>query len=67
MTWLVEYAALMITELFNLDEQFNHPGTSGGENWRLRLPWTLDEIHANPELEGSCQKLANLISITRRA
>lgn len=61
------YAALMITELFGLDEQFNHPGTSGGENWRLRLPWTLEEIRENPQLAGCCQKLANLISITRRA
>ena len=61
------YAALMITELFGLDDQINHPGTFGGENWRFRLPWTLDEIRANPELKGNCQKLATLISITQRA
>ena len=61
------YAALMITELFTLDDQFNHPGTSGGQNWRFRLPWTLEEIRADPHLQENCQKLASIISITRRA
>lgn len=61
------YASLMITELFSLDEQINHPGTSDGENWRFRLPWTLDEIRADPRLNGICQKLSTVINITRRA
>ena len=38
------YAALMVTDLFGMTERFNHPGTVGGGNWRLRLPWTIDEI-----------------------
>ncbi len=61
------YAVLMITELFGLDERFNHPGTSGGENWRYRLPWTLEEMRADSRLEENCRKLAAVISITRRA
>lgn len=61
------YAVLMVTELFNLDDQINHPGTMNGENWRFRLPWTLAEIRAEPRLEDACEKLANLISITHRA
>lgn len=61
------YAVLMVTELFSLDERFNHPGTSGGENWRYRLPWTLEEIRSNPHLSATCQTLATLISVTRRA
>ncbi len=60
------YAALMITELFGLDDRFNHPGTTGGENWRYRLPWTLDEIRADPQLAATCQMLATLISISGR-
>lgn len=60
------YAVLMITELFSLDERFNHPGTSGGENWRYRLPWTLEEIEENPQLTDACQKLSAMISITGR-
>lgn len=60
------YAVLMITELFSLDERFNHPGTTGGENWRYRLPWTLEEIRENPQLAATCQKFAAIISITGR-
>lgn len=60
------YAALMITELFSLDERFNHPGTTGRENWRFRLPWTLEEIEEDPHLREICGKLATLINITRR-
>lgn len=60
------YATLMITELFDLDARINHPGTSGEQNWRFRLPWTLAEIEANPHLNATCQKLSTLISITRR-
>jgi 4-alpha-glucanotransferase len=61
------YAVFMITEVFNLDDQFNHPGTTGGDNWRFRLPWTLAEIEGNPHLFATGQKLASLISVTRRA
>lgn len=61
------YAALMVTELFSLDERFNHPGTSGGENWRYRLPWTMEEIRGAPELQGACDKFTSIINITRRA
>ena len=60
------YAALMVTELFGIDDRINHPGTSGGENWRFRLPWTLEEIREDASLNAICQKLDSIISITRR-
>lgn len=60
------YATLMVTELFGLDERFNYPGTVGGENWRFRLPWTLTEIMADPQLKEPCEKLATLIAVTNR-
>ena len=60
------YAALMVTELFDLDDQFNRPGTTDVDNWRYRLPWTLAEIRDHPILQAHCQKLAKLICITRR-
>lgn len=60
------YAALMITELFALDERINRPGTSGGDNWRFRLPWTLTEIRADPALNAAGFMLASIIGITRR-
>jgi len=60
------YATLMITELFDLDERINHPGTTGEQNWRFRLPWTVDEIEATPHLKAACQKFSAIIGITRR-
>ncbi|MCX6875380.1 MAG: 4-alpha-glucanotransferase [Verrucomicrobia bacterium] len=61
------YAAIMVTELFALENRINRPGTTGGENWRFRLPWTLSEIRTNPALNSASTKLASIIGITRRA
>jgi len=61
------YAVLMITELFSLDDRFNHPGTSGGENWRYRLPWSVSQIDEDPKMASIGKKLASIISITGRA
>lgn len=36
------YAALMATDLFDLRDRINAPGTVGPHNWSWRLPWTLD-------------------------
>ena len=60
------YAALMVTELFALEDRINEPGTSGGNNWRFRLPWTLEEIRNDPKLAGHGSKLMSIIGITRR-
>jgi 4-alpha-glucanotransferase len=61
------HALLMITELFDIDERINQPGTRGGLNWRFRLPWTLDHIGSDPKLREICRKFAAAISITQRA
>jgi 4-alpha-glucanotransferase len=61
------YAAIMITDLFGMDDRFNHPGTVGGENWRFRLPWTLTEIRSDPAMKSTASKLASLIGVTGRA
>ena len=60
------YASLMVTELFGLEDRINHPGTSGGGNWRFRLPWTLRQIEADPRQQEICRKFAALVSITGR-
>ena len=56
----------MVTELFGLEDRINHPGTSGGGNWRFRLPWTLRQIEADPRQQEICRKFAALVSITGR-
>jgi len=60
------HTVIMITELFGLDARINSPGTSGGENWRFRLPWTLRQIENDPNLKEICRKFAAIISITGR-
>ena len=61
------YAALMVTELFGIDQRINHPGTHGSHNWSLRLPWTLHQIESDPQLHETCRKFSALIHLTRRA
>lgn len=60
------YAALMITELFGLEDRINRPGTHNADNWSFRLPWTLAEIRSDPALSATGTKLASIIGITRR-
>jgi 4-alpha-glucanotransferase len=61
------YAALMVTELFSINHRFNEPGTYGANNWRFRLPWTVDEILDDPSYKAIGEKLIAIISITGRA
>jgi 4-alpha-glucanotransferase len=59
-------AALMITDLHGMHDRFNMPGTTGGENWRLRLPWTVGELRADPLLSREAARLAEVIRATGR-
>jgi 4-alpha-glucanotransferase len=61
------FATLMVTSLFDLDDRMNHPGTHHEDNWRFRLPWSVEELMAEPRLSETCRKLAAVISITGRA
>src|SRR5690606_36754022 len=38
------YAALMITDLCDLTDRINSPGTLGPRNWSFRLPAGLEEV-----------------------
>jgi 4-alpha-glucanotransferase len=53
--------ALMITDLFDLRDRINAPGTVGPHNWSFRLPWTIHELPAAP-----LDTLKNLILQTDR-
>lgn len=39
------FVALMYTDLFDINERLNTPGTVGGTNWRPRTPFTAKEAH----------------------
>lgn len=44
-----DYAALMWTELFDIPVRLNLPGTTGGTNWRPRMPFTAAQAAAMPQ------------------
>lgn len=46
-----DYAALLWTELFDINERLNTPGTVGGTNWRERMPFTAAEATKMPETD----------------
>lgn len=60
-----DYSALMITDLIDSQKRINIPGTVGGENWRYRLPWKLEEMPDS--IKAECRKLSAMIQITGRA
>lgn len=60
------YAAFMITDLYGMKERFNVPGTVGGSNWRVRMPFTVLEMTARPEMWAEAEKLRGLIGETGR-
>jgi len=60
------HAQLMVTELFDLDERINRPGSADG-NWCFRLPWTMTQIRSDNHLREVGRKFAAIISITGRA
>jgi 4-alpha-glucanotransferase len=60
------YAALSVTELFNIEGRINRPGTHGADNWKFRVPWTVAEIRADRKLSETSRKLASMIGVTRR-
>ncbi len=60
------YAAFMVTEWFDLDERINEPGSQDHRNWTFRVPWTVDQLMADPRLHEICQKLEIAIALHRR-
>ncbi|MCB1227363.1 MAG: 4-alpha-glucanotransferase [Verrucomicrobiales bacterium] len=61
------YAALMITDLFGMEDRFNRPGVVDGANWRTRLPFTVEDLSTLPELMGPVCELQTLIRQTNRS
>lgn len=60
------YAALMITDLFGMKERFNVPGTVGGFNWRVRMPFTVEEMSRRDDLREEAGKLRIAVNDSKR-
>lgn len=61
------YAALMITDLYGMVDRYNKPGTVGGENWRFRLPFSLDDSEKDVTLVAEAAHLRKSIRKYGRA
>lgn len=59
-----DYATVMITDIIDSEKRINIPGTVGGENWRYRLPWKIEEMPL--ALQADCRRLSELIHISQR-
>ena len=55
------YAALMVTDLFDLRHRFNVPGTTGPGNWTYRLPFTVAAFTRMPALAKEGEGLKEMI------
>ncbi len=60
------YAAFMITDLYGMKERFNVPGTVGGSNWRVRMPFMVADMTERPEMWAEAEKLRELVEETGR-
>ena len=60
------YAAFMITDLYGMTERFNIPGTVGGSNWRVRMPFTVADMSRKKKLTRESARLAKVIEKTGR-
>lgn len=61
------YVAVLITDLFGLRDRFNTPGTTGGDNWRVRLPWSVRQLREDPILHREARRLRELGRSTGRS
>lgn len=52
------YASLMWTELFDEEQRLNIPGTTGGCNWRPRMPFTAREAARLPQSQWLKKRIA---------
>lgn len=65
-----DYAALMWTELFDVDKRLNTPGTVGGTNWRWRMPFNAFDAMEMPQsawLKGIIEESGRIPQIDKEA
>lgn len=60
-------AAVMVTDIFGMTRRFNRPGTVDEENWRLRLPFCIEEIATEAFLHDSCARLRDCLLTRQRS
>ena len=54
-------------DLFGLESRINVPGTIGGQNWRYRMPVTVERLAVNPAMVARSAQLRRLAELGGRA
>ncbi len=62
-----ENIQIFFTDLFGLYEVYNRPGTSGGQNWSLRIPDNYDEVYRTNLKEGKALNLPYILKLAVEA
>ena len=58
-----ENVQVFFTDFFGINERYNKPGTSGSENWSLRLPNNFCEVYFNNLSKGDGLNLAKVLKL----
>ena len=56
-----ENIQIFFTDFFGMDEAYNKPGTSGSENWSLRLPANFEEVYYQNLLYNKALNLPEIL------
>lgn len=62
-----ENIQIFFTDYFGIKEIYNIPGTSGDENWSLRLPNNFEEVFCENLKQGKALNLAIILELAIRA
>ena len=62
-----ENIQIFFTDLLGLYDVYNRPGTSGDQNWSLRIPDNYDEVYANNLKEGKALNLPLILKLAIEA
>ena len=62
-----ENLQIFFTDFFGLQETYNVPGTSGDENWSLRIPDNFEEYYYNNLMSGDALNLPLALSYAIKA
>ncbi|MBQ3641436.1 4-alpha-glucanotransferase, partial [bacterium] len=55
------------TDFLGLYDVYNRPGTSGDQNWSLRIPDNYEEVYANNLKEGKALNLPLILKLAIEA
>ena len=62
-----ENVQIFFTDFLGLDEVYNRPGTSGSQNWSLRMPDNYEEVYADNLKAGKAFNFPRVLKLAIEA